>query len=423
MRSKNKNWVVLITVLQFVSVHTLIAQDWHQWRGPNRNGISKETGVNLNWSEKKPTLLWTFREAGAGYSAPVIVGNILYCQGAKEGNDFAFAIDTKKGELKWKQILGDVFVQDRGNGPRGSVTVDGEKLYLIRGGGQIHCLAAADGKMLWHKNLVEDFGGSIMSQWGYSESPLIDGNLVICTPGGEKGTIIALDKNSGELVWSCRELTDQCGYSSPIVVDIEGIRQYIQLTAKGVAGVAAKDGKLLWKNDIESFRVASIPTPIYCDKTVYITNGYNTGCLLIKLTKDGDSFKTETIYANKNMINHHGGVVLLNDYVYGYSDTHGWVCQNLKTGENVWNQRINDVSKGAILAVNDRLLLLNERNGLLTVIEASPDGWKEFGRLEIPERSEEESSKDKMVWTHPVVANGKLYIRDHELMFCFDLSK
>jgi outer membrane protein assembly factor BamB len=400
------------------------AQDWAQWRGPNREGVVKAQGINLNWSEKKPPLAWTFKQAGSGYSAPTIVGTTLYSQGAADGSDFAFALDTRTGQLKWKQILGAEFVMDRGNGPRGSVTVDGDKLYIVRGGGQIHCLSTADGKNIWHKDFRKDFGGNIMSQWdwGFSESPLVDGNLVICTPGGVNGTMAALDKKTGDVVWRATEWTDLGGYSSPVVAEIDGVRQYIQLTRNGVAGIAAKDGKLLWKADVGGNRTAAIPTPVYNNRMVYVTSGYNAGCAAIRLTKTDDTFTAETVYTNRNMVNHHGGVVLMNGHIYGFSDSFGWVCQNLTTGENVWNQRrIGELGKGSVLGVNDRLLCLDERTGLLVVLAASPDGVKEFGRMEIPERSKVESM-DNMVWTHPVIADGKLFLRDHDLLFCFDLK-
>jgi outer membrane protein assembly factor BamB len=426
MTGKNRfgfPFIAMATIL-LINGMSVTAQDWLQWRGPNRDGIAKAAGINLDWSEKKPPLVWTFRQAGAGYSAPVITGTTLYSQGAKDGNDFAFALDTRTGSVKWKQILGEEFIMDRGNGPRGSVTIDGDKLYLVRGGGQIHCLSAADGKMLWQKDFRKDFGGNIMSQWdwGFSESPLVDGNLVICTPGGENGTMIALDKNTGAMVWRSNKWTDLGGYSSPIVAEVDGVRQYMQLTRNGVAGISAKDGKLLWKADVAGNNVAAIPTPVYHDNIVYVTSGYNAGCAAVRLYKTGDSFKAETLYTNRTMSNHHGGVVLINNYIYGFSDASGWMCQNLKTGETVWSQRVREVGKGAVLAVNDRLLLQDERTGLLTVVSALPDGWKEFGRMDIPERSEIESL-DNMVWTHPVVANDKLYVRDHDLLFCFDLKK
>ena len=421
----NKNRLLgFIAVAIISSTMSSKAQDWEQWRGTDRDGKVKATSINLDWNEKKPPLLWVFRQAGEGYSAPVTVGTTLYGQGSAEGSDFAFAVDTRTGNLKWKQNLGAEYVQEdgHGNGPRGSITVDNDKLYLIRGGGQIHCLSAGDGKMIWQKDFKTDFEGSLQRIWGYSESPLVDGNHIICSPGGSHGTMAALDKNNGTVVWRSVEWTDEAAYSSPIIAEVNGVRQYIQQSANGVAGVSAKDGKLLWKVSTYRGPMPIIPTPIYHDNTVYVVAGSNIGCNLIRITREGDTFNAEIVYANRNMVNPHGGVVLLNGHIYGFTDGMGFVCQNFETGEIVWRERIVDVLKGAVLAVNDRLLLLNEQTGLLTVIAASSDGWREFGRMEIPERTNI-STTHNMVWTHPVIANGKLYTRDHDLLFCFDLTR
>jgi len=419
-------FIVMVSMLVMNGM-SVKAQDWSQWRGPNREGLFKGENLNLDWTAKKPALLWTFRQAGSGYTAPTIIGTTLYCQGGADGNDFAFALDTQTGNLKWKQNLGELVILDRGDGPRGSVTVDGNKLYLIRGGGQIHCLSATDGKMIWQKDFKEDFGGKIMSQWGYSESPLVDGNLVICTPGGSQGTMIALNKNTGNVEWVCKEWTDNAGYSSPIIADVNGIRQYIQQSNKGVAGVSAKDGKLLWRIENPAYMVAVIPTPIFNDNMVYVTNGYNGGCMGIQLTKQGEGIKAETIYSNiRDITCQHGGVTLVNGFVYGHSDnpSNSWACQNFKTGEIVWTQSDKDfvVGKGALLAVNDRFILFDLKNGTSAVVAFSPEGQKEFGKMEIPERTTI-VTRDNELWTHPVVANDKLYIRDHDLLFCFDMRK
>jgi outer membrane protein assembly factor BamB len=416
--------VVAAVAMLAITGMELKAQEWPQWRGANRDGVSKEAGLNLDWTASRPPLAWTFREAGAGYSAPTIVGTTLYSQGAANGSDFAFALDTRTGNLKWKQNLGAAFVEGRGNGPRGSVTVDGDRLYLIRGGGQIHCLSATDGRILWTKDFRTDLGGNLMSRqnWGFSESPLIDGNLVICTPGGEQGTLAALDKNTGNVVWRSTEWTDLSGYSSSIVAEIDGVRQYIQMSRSGVAGIAASNGRLLWKADVAGNANAVIPTPVAQGNIVYVTSGYNAGCAALRLTRTGETFSVETLYTERNMSNHHGGVVLVNGHIYGFSDASGWLSQNLMTGETVWSERNTEVGKGAVIAVNDRLILLDERTGLITVAAASPNGWREFGRMGIPERTKIESM-DNMVWTHPVVADGKLFIRDHDLIFGFDLTR
>ena len=422
---KKIEFSIMVAILASICMN-VYAQDWPQWRGAQRDGVVNKTDLNLDWTAKKPPLTWTFKQAGSGYSAPTIVGTTLYCQGAAEGSDFAFALDTQTGNLKWKQNLGGQSVLERGNGPRGSVTVDGDKLYLIRGNGQIHCLAAADGKMIWQKDFIKDFNGKIMSQWGYSESPLIDGNHVICTPGGSNGAMVALDKNTGNPVWQSKDWTDESGYSSALIAEVGGIRQYIQQSSNGVAGVAAKDGKLLWRITNSAYRTAVIPTAIFQNNMVYVTNGYSGGCMGIRLTKDGDGIKAETVYANRDISSQHGGVVLMNGYVYGYSEnpSASWICQNFQTGEIVWSQRGQEVgvSKGTVLGVGDRLLLMEERNGTITVIAATPDGWKAFGKIEIPERTQIRT-QDNMVWTHLVVANDKLFLRDHDLLFCFDMKK
>lgn len=414
--------VVFITISVFYDVE-LNAQDWPQWQGINRNGVSGETGLNLNWSAKKPAISWTFRQSGLGYSSPTIVGTTLYCQGAVNNQGFAFALDTRTGSLKWKQELGRETVPERENCPRGAITVDGDKLYLIRGIGQIHCLSATDGKVLWQKDFTADFNGKLMSRWGFSESPLIDGNLVICTPGGSNGTMVALNKNTGAVVWRTKEWTDDAAHSSAIIAEVDGVRQYVQQSAKGVAGVSATDGKLLWKIEIPTYRAAVIPTPIYSNGIVYVTSGYGAGCRAIRLTKNGTGIKAETVYANTNIVNQHGGVVLMNGYVYGHSDNSGWTCQNFATGQRVWSQRNREgVMRGSVVGIENHLILLDERTGTFAVAAASPDGWKELGRMAFPERTKMQTT-DNMVWAHPVIAGGKLYLRDHDLLFCLDLTK
>jgi outer membrane protein assembly factor BamB len=422
---KKLNLLLVLSLIFSGCSNSTNNEDWSRWRGPHIDGIVKAKDLNLDWSEEIPTLAWVFREAGSGYSSPSIVGHTLYCQGGADGNDFAFALDTRTGELIWKQILGEEFIDEFGNGPRGTITVDDDKLYLIRACGKIHCLSAIDGQMLWQRDFVDEFGGKTSSphNWGFSESPLVDGNLVICTPGGEQGTMAALNKRTGEVVWRSLEWTDLSGYSSPIVATIDGVRQYIQQSIKGVAGVRASDGKLLWKVENEDYKIAVIPTPIYHNNTVYVTGGYGAGCTFIRLTKNGDSFDTEVVYQNRNMAAGSGNVVLIDGHIYGSSEFSGWTCQNMETGEQVWStgrtKDVTDVRGGAILAVNDRLFLY-DINGLLVIIEPTTEGWNELGRMQLPERTEIQTSAN-LVHAIPVVANGKLYLRDHDLLFCYEL--
>jgi outer membrane protein assembly factor BamB len=259
----------------------------------------------------------------------------------------------------------------------------------------------------------------MMSNWGYSESPLVDGNKVIATPGGGRGTLAAFDRKTGEVLWRSKEVTDSAGYSSVIAAQIGGVKQYIQLTGKSVFGVAPETGKVLWRHAREG-RTAVIPTPIVSDNYVYITSGYNAGCDLIKLTPTGGVFKAEEVYRSKDMTNHHGGVVLLDGYLYGHSDAERgkWVCQDLKTGEVKWSSKA--LGKGCVTYADGRLYCYEEDKGIVVLAEASPRGWSEKGRFTItPSTLEHGRGK---IWAHPVVANGRLYLRDQDLIFCYDVK-
>jgi outer membrane protein assembly factor BamB len=405
-----------------LAISTGFAADWPQWRGPDRNEISKETGIRTSFNAKdSPKLLWTFDKAGSGYSGPAVVGNVLYCLGADE-KEFAFAVDTETGKELWRAELGDRFKNPYGDGPRSTPTIDGDHLYCIRGGGDIHCLNTKDGSPVWHKSFTKDFKGKLMPPgWGFSESPLVDGDKVLCSPGGTSGTIIALNKNTGEVLWRCKDVQDLAAYSSIIAADVYGVHQYIQVTEHGVAGVKADDGTLLWFFNRPGQRVAVIPTPIYDDNHVYVTAGYGCGCALIKLSISDGKFKAEEVYANKKMTNHHGGVVLLDGYIYGGSDA--MECQDLKTGEVKWKgDGQGRPKKPSVTCVDGHLFCYDERTGICYIIEASPKGYKETGQIKIPNQSKIRS-KSGGIWTHPVIANGKLYLRDQDLLYCFDVKK
>jgi outer membrane protein assembly factor BamB len=398
-----------------------LAADWPQWRGPDRNDVSKETGLLKAWPKEGPKLLWTYEDTGAGYSGPSIVGDRLFILGASDKADFVCAVDVKNGTKLWASDYAPPFSQDKGNGPRGSPTVDGDMLYAIGGQGDVVCVATADGKLLWQKNLRKDLGGDMMSGWGYSESPLVDGDKVICTPGGKQGTLAALDKKTGEVVWRSKDVTDKAGYSSIIAVEVGGIRQYVQQTGQGVVGVAARDGKLLWRQAKPEFRTAIIPTPIFHDNLVYVTDGYGIGCDQFKLTPDeGGGVKAERSYDKsvlKTVENKHGGVVLVGDHIYGWTDAgNRWVCQDFKTGKVVWESK--ELGRGSITCADGHLYCYSESDGTAVLIDASPEGWKEHGRFKIPR-----TKKPGSIWTHPVVANGRLYLRDQNLLYCYDVKE
>jgi outer membrane protein assembly factor BamB len=397
----------------------LLAADWPQWRGPDRTDVSKETGLLKTWPKDGPPLLWTYTEAGDGFAGMSIVGDVMYTMGAENGKEFAYALDLKSRKKLWNTEIDAKFSDNRGEGPRTTPTVDGDLVFTLGCKGQVTCLDRATGEKKWSVNMVKDFGGGVPG-WGYSESPLVDGDQVIVSPGGKTG-MVALNKKTGEVIWKCTDLKDGAGHASAIVAEVDGVRQYVQTTSKGVAGVEAKTGRLLWYYPESNYRTAVIPTPIYKDGFVYATSGYGAGCDLIKLTKDGDKFKAEKVYANKNMVNHHGGVVLLDGYLYGFSDDgNQWVCQDFKTGKIIWSNK--SLGKGCLTCADGHLYCYAEKDGTCVLIEASPKEWKECGRFKIPQETKIPRMEGK-IWTHPVVANGKLYLRDHDLIFCFDVKE
>ena len=391
------------------------ASDWPQWRGPNRDGVSAETGLLKEWPKGGPPLAWKATGLGAGYSSVSVAAGRLFTMGEIAGASSVIALDEKTGKLLWSAKVGGTGGGDGYPGPRCTPTVDGERVYAMNQFGDLVCVEAATGQEVWRKNLAKDFGGRMMSGWGYSESPLVDGERLVCTPGGSKGTLLALDKKTGAVLWQSKEFTDNAAYSSVIAAKVGGVPQYIQLTDASVAGVAPQDGRLLWRGPRRG-ATAVIPTPIVHDDHVYVTSGYGVGCNLFKVSMTSPDFKAEQVYANKVMVNHHGGVVRLGDHLYGYSDGKGWTCQEFKTGKAVWQDK-EKLGKGSLVCADGHLYLrCQDGPGAVVLIEASPDGWKEKGRFDQPDRSSANS------WPHPVIANGKLYLRDQDVLLCYDVK-
>jgi outer membrane protein assembly factor BamB len=388
--------------------------DWPQWRGPDRTGVSKETGLLKSWPAEGPKRIWLYENAGEGYSGPAIVGGKLFMVGTRDQSECLLALDANTGKELWTAKIGPLYTETRGNGPRGTPTVDGDRVYAMSAKGNLACASITDGKILWQQSMIE-LGGRI-PRWGYSESVLVEGDRVVCTPGGAKGALAALDKKTGKLIWQSSEFTDPAHYSSIVPADLNGGRQYIQRSEKAVVGIAANDGKVLWKTPFPG-RVAVVPTPICHDGYVYVTAGYGAGCELVKI---GPGNEVTTVYENnKVMKNHHGGVILVGDYIYGHADP-GWACQNFKTGEEVWNHR--GFGKGAIAHADDMLYCLEESSGTVGLIEASPKGWKEHGRFKLDPQTKSRAPEGR-IWTHPVISNGKLFLRDQDLIYCYDIKK
>ena len=408
----NRSLVALFALTSF-AVSTFAANfDWPQWRGPNRDDVSKETGLLKAWPSGGPKRIWLYENGGNGYSGPAIVGGKLFTMGTRDNAEVLIALDANTGKELWTASLGGVLDNGWGGGPRGTPTVDGDKVFTMSGKGNLACVNVADGKVVWQKTMAS-LGGRV-PQWGYTESVLVDGDKVVCTPGGSQGAIAALSKKDGAVLWQSKEFTDGAQYSSIIPAKINGTDTYVQLTMKNIVGIAPRDGKVLWRSSFPG-STAVIPTPIVKDNLVYVAAGYGVGCKQIKINPDNS---VETVYENKVIKNHHGGVILVGDYLYAHGDP-GWTCQNFKTGQEVWNHR--GFGKGAVTYADGKLYCIDEGGGNVVLADASPDGWKEHGRFKLDPQTKIRSPQGR-IWTHPVVSNGKLYLRDQDLISCYDIK-
>lgn len=386
---------------------------WTQWLGPRRANHSLDTGLLDAWPDGGPPLAWKAPGLGVGFSSVTGAGDRLFTMGDVDGEARLFALSAKGGEILWSTEIGEPG-GERNPGPRATPGTDGKLVFALGQDGSLVCVTADDGEVVWKRHLVRDFDGAMMSKWNYSESPLIDDDLLVCTPGGAKGTVLALQKATGEVAWRCGELTDAAPYSSLLPVEIGGVRQYVVFTDQCVAGVAAENGELLWRAD-RAGKTAICSTPVYSDGIVFVSSGYNIGCNAFRITVDGGEFEVEEIYAGKQLQSHHGGMVLVGDHVYGLG-RRNLKCIELATGDVVWEDL--SVGKGSITYADGHLIVRSERGaGEVALVEATPKGYVEKGRFEQPDRSEEPS------WAYPVVFGGKLYVRDQGVLLCFDVRR
>jgi outer membrane protein assembly factor BamB len=387
--------------------------DWPQWQGPERNAISRETNLLQDWRKGGPTLVWKVNSLGEGYSTPTVAAGRIFAMGNRGKSEYVIALAEEDGKELWATEVGAVRANGGGyGGPRCSPTVDGDVVYALGLNGDLLCLHVADGKEVWRRDLRKDLHGS-PGGWGYSESPLIDGDKLLCTPGGRKTTLVALNKTTGETLWEgAVPEGDHAHYSSIIAITFDGKRQYVQFLSGGVVGFSA-DGKFLWRYNQPANGTANCSTPLYQDGHVFAASSYGKGGGLARLTADGDKVKAEEVYATGHMKNHHGGMVLIGDYLYG-SDEGQLTCMEFKTGKVKWaNDR---AGKGSITCAGGRLYYRNE-GGPIILVEVNPEKYIEHGRFTPPEKTSSPS------WPHPVIANGRLYIRDQGLLFCYEVKK
>jgi outer membrane protein assembly factor BamB len=396
----------------------LLADDWPQWRGPQRDGISHETGLLGQWPQEGPRMLWKADDIGRGYSTPAVVDDRLYVM-ANEGLDdeFVEALDAASGKRVWSTRVGNVGnPKQQQNFPaaRSTPTVDGGAIYVLSSDGDLARLDRKTGHIRWQKNVRAEFGGK-PGEWAYAESPLVDGEALVCAPGGSEATVVALRKDTGELIWKCAlpEGNDPA-YSSAIVVEAGGLRQYARLLTKGLVGIEARTGRLLWRYSKPISRYGiNIQTPLASGDYVFCS-AIGTGAGLIKLKGDGSKVEPEQIYFQPNIPTAVGGVVKSGDFLYGTTGD-ALLCVEFLTGQIKWKER----SLGAAsLCHADGHLYLHGENGEVALVEATPEGYHEKGHF-TPSGEPLHANPVEKAWAYPVVANGRLYIRDHGDLWCY----
>jgi outer membrane protein assembly factor BamB len=398
--------------------------DWPQFRGPGRDGISAETGLLDEWPEAGPPLLWQLDGLGKGYSSVSIAGGTIFTMGDRIGADgeehqYALAFDLETRRELWATRVGP----PHSDGPRCTPTWDAGVVYVLGTAGDLLALQADSGQVIWQRNLPEDFGGVVMSVWRFSESPLVDGDRLICTPGGPDATMVALDKRTGETIWKCAMPpigdagNDGAGYSSAVVAELAGVRQYVQLLGRGVIGVDAQTGRFLWGYNRIANSVANIPSPVVRGDYVFTTTSYQTGCALLHIQRDGDRFRAEEVYflGPRDFENHHGGVILLGDYVYGGDGQNNGhpTCLKLATGQIQWKERGPAAGSAAIVYADGHLIFRYDR-GPVALIEATPEALRIKSVFDPVKGS-------GPAWAHPVIHHGRLVLRHGDLLACYDL--
>ena len=401
-----------IVAIVMVVMGTLSAygQDWPQWRGPQRTGLSNETGLLKQWPAEGPRKVWSINGLGEGYGSLAIKGDRILVQGTNGSASVVYCLNRADGKTIWSAALGPKRDESRGNGPRATPTIDEDRVYVLTENGDLVCLRLRDGSPIWRKNILKEFGGE-NPNWMISESPLIDGNRVIVSPGGRNAGIVALDKMTGNKVWAATDLSDEAAYSSCILVDVGGVKTILNFTSTAGVGVRASDGKVMFRYNRAANGTANCATPVFADNKVFFTSAYGTGGGLLSLSAQNGEVRHQEVYFTRDMMNHHGGVVLVNGYLYGFSNAI-LTCLEFATGKKMWSHR--SVGKGSLTYADGMLYLIGE-DRVVGLAEANPNAYVEKGRFAIDDFG-------RPSWAHPVVAGGKLYVRNQGMLTCYDVK-
>lgn len=410
-----------------------VRADWPQWRGPHRDGHAEDQALLQQWPNGGPGMAWEFDDAGGGYSSVAVAGGKLYTLGSDDSGCSLICVDVATGKRQWGERFSrggndDDYMHGWGGGPRSTPSVDGEQVFVLSDVGVLAAFSVEGGKPQWTRDLVQDFGGSI-PKWGYSESPLVDGERVLVSPGGSN-CVVGLDRSNGKKIWGSQGMDDEAHYVSIVKSQVGGTEFYVTAFANGLVGIDAKSGDVLFREPASANPVATIPTAIVHENMVYHTSDYGSGNQLLQLTaKDDGGLATELIYANsvKSMMNHHGGVVLHDGVIYGCSKTGRgvWMAQDFASGEVLWSEPAKPNASGSIAFADGRLYCYNDKEGSLDLVLPNRKGWKTVGKLIIPKQFEGKRGTNNKgaIWAHPVISDGKLFIRDQNFVFAYDIAR
>lgn len=386
---------------------TASSGDWSQWRGPRRDGVSREPDLLTDWPANGLPELWR-EPIGAGFSTVAVAGGKLVTMEGTESNETVLCRDAATGKELWRRTYDrpGLSASQYGPGPRSTPTIDGDRVYSVGSTGIFLCLDLATGKELWRHDLIAEYGGR-QPAWGVAFSPLVEGNLIFTTPGGADGSsLAAFDKQSGQLVW--KSLNDEPGYSSPIAVLHDKHTEIVFLTGEALVGVQPTSGQELWRFPWKTDYNANIATPIAFEDHIFISSGYGHGCALVRiLGPDGP----RPVYQHRRMKNHFSSSVRVDRFIYGF-DEDRLVCLEAATGKERWGAR--GFKKGSLAAIPGHLIVLGEE-GKLALVAADPDRYVE--------KAAYRQAAQGRCWTVPVVANGRLYLRDESNLICLDLRK
>jgi outer membrane protein assembly factor BamB len=412
MKTTALSFIFLFLFLGFVR-----AQDISEWREENRTGISAETGLMKSWPAEGPALLWSNTELTKGNSSVTFGNNSIYITGTSGSDDILYAMDMN-GKMLWKAVMGRAWNQSYPES-RATPTVEGKYVYTCSGYGDLACFDGTTGKIIWSYKGSETNKGTY-GNWGIAEALLIDGDKIYFSPGGPETMTIALNKASGDMIWKSKSLNDKPGYVSPILVNYAGKKMIINVSLGHVFGVDASNGDILWKvahdNGSQGRDLIKCVTPLFKDGMVYVTGGYDTGGMMVKIADDGKS--ADMVWTDKILDVHHGGVVLINGYIYGSNWLNNgdgnWCCIEWNTGKKMWEEHWN--CKGSIIAAEGMLYIYDEKNGYVGLLKPNPEKFDLVSSFQIKQGS------SGPFWAHPVIHNGILYVRHTNALMAYDIK-